>query len=700
VQSESGDGTSDHAPLHHHGTISADRTGLFDNSWGQFSGFNGGITGFGGIYPSPGFTPIFDPPASASRAHTAEADSDGAISGSNGTIQATQASSDDPPSGFVIVPDYDSSITDLSTSDPTLYAEITGAVTAAIDFYEGAITNPITITIGFGYGELNNGRDMVASGELGESLPEGSNYSYDELRGLLADHDVSAGASALPTTDPLSGSSTDPNWFIADSELLALGTNPGNVVDGYVGLSSAAPFTYDPIDRAVSGEYDAIGVLEHEISEAMGRNADYPDVQATYSPLDLFRYTSAGTLATDGGAAYFSINDGQTTGYEFNNSTLPEAGDAGDWSSQSGDINPVANDSYDAFIGSGAAYTVSPTDLTVMNMLGYTLTDTAPCFLAGTRIATPSGNIRVERLAVGDMVLTAQGTARPIVWVGTGRVLATRGNRGAATPVIVRKGALADNVPARDLRVTKGHALLLDGALIPVEELVNHRSILWDDRAQEVVVYHIELETHDVLLANGAPAESYRDDGNRWLFQNANTGWGLPPKPPCAAVLTSGPIVDAVWRRLLDRAGPRPGLPLTCDPDLHLLAGGARLDAAEQRQGLYVFKLVGGQGDVRIVSRAAIPQELGLARDPRSLGVALRRVTVRGACESRVIEAEDTLLTDGFHAFEADNGFRWTAGDAVLPNTLFAGLAGPVELELHVACIAHYVEDSMARSAA
>ena len=164
----------------------------------------------------------------------------------------------------------------------------------------------------------------------------------------------------------------------------------------------------------------------------------------------------------------------------------------------------------------------------------------------------------MQDLAVGDLVTTLRGAARPIAWIGTGTVLATRGQRTAATPVIVRKGALADNVPNRDLRVTKGHSLYLDGVLIPVEFLVNHRSILWDDRAQEVELYHIELETHDVLIANGAPAESYRDDGNRWLFRNANSGWDLPPQEPCAPVLTGGPLVDAVWRRLLDRAGPRP----------------------------------------------------------------------------------------------------------------------------------------------
>jgi hypothetical protein len=93
--------------------------------------------------------------------------------------------------------------------------------------------------------------------------------------------------------------------------------------------------------------------------------------------------------------------------------------------------------------------------------------------------------------------------------------------------------------------------------LIPVEELINHRSILWDDRSQEVTVYHVELETHDVLLADGAPAESYRDDGNRWLFRNANADWYLPPKTPCAPLLSNGPVVDAIWRRLSERAGAR-----------------------------------------------------------------------------------------------------------------------------------------------
>jgi len=268
-------------------------------------------------------------------------------------------------------------------------------------------------------------------------------------------------------------------------------------------------------------------------------------------------------------------------------------------------------------------------------------------------------------------------------------VLATRGRRNAATPVIVRKSALAPNVPTRDLRVTKGHAFYLENVLIPVEFLVNHRSILWDDRAQEVELYHIETDMHDVLIANGAPAESYRDDGNRWLFQNGNSGWDLPPLEPCAPVLTGGPIVDAVWRRLLDMAGPRPGLPLTEEADVHLLADGQRIDWQSNVEGSYRFPLPRNVSELRLISRAGSPLEMGLARDPRQLGVAVHRLVAIAGTKTSIIEASDPRLSDGFHAYEADNGFRWTDGDAPLPLALF-GDRPPTDLLLELTGMVRY----------
>jgi hypothetical protein len=307
-----------------------------------------------------------------------------------------------------------------------------------------------------------------------------------------------------------------------------------------------------------------------------------------------------------------------------------------------------------------------------------------PCFLHNTLIRTDRGDVAVQDLVCGECVLTLSGQNRPIIWIGTGQVLVDRGRRGAATPIIVRKGALEDNVPYRDLCITKGHELFIDGVLIPAEFLVNHRSILWDDQQQTVSFYHIELATHDVLVANGAAAESYRDDGNRWLFCNANSRWQQAPQPPCARVLTGGPFVDAIWRRLLDRAEPRPNVTLTHDPDLHLLADGARQDAATRTDNTYVFQLARTPTTARIISRAAAPQELGLARDPRRLGVGVRRVVMRQMTRFRIIEAADKLLAEGFHAFESDTGVRWTDGDATLPAALFDGFDGAVELVLQI----------------
>ena len=239
-------------------------------------------------------------------------------------------------------------------------------------------------------------------------------------------------------------------------------------------------------------------------------------------------------------------------------------------------------------------------------------------------------------------------------------------------------------MPNADLHVTKGHAFYFDGVMIPVEFLVNHKSILWDDRAQEVEIFHVELESHDVISANGAPAESYRDDGNRWLFYNANEAWGQPDKPHFAPVLTGGPVVDAVWQTLLDRAGGRSRMPTTEEADLHLMVDGIRVDAVLRQQGRLTFRLPATPSSVRVVSRDGVPAELGLVRDPRSLGVALRRIVISHGRHLTLIEANDERLTEGFHDYEPAENIRWTNGDAALPIDALAGFGANALVELHL----------------
>ena len=98
--------------------------------------------------------------------------------------------------------------------------------------------------------------------------------------------------------------------------------------------------------------------------------------------------------------------------------------------------------------------------------------------------------------------------------------------------------------------------------------------------------------------------------------------------------------------------------------------------------------------------RSAVPQELGVARDPRPLGVAVRRIVLAQAHRQRVVEAGSASLIDGYHAFEPDNGIRWTDGDAVVPAGLFAGMSGAGMLILHLGEATHYLAESEIRCVA
>ncbi len=468
------------------------------------------------------------------------------------------------------------------------------------------------------------------------------------------------------------------------------------VTDGTLTLAGISSATGGTIEGTGSLSIGANGLLQLDGTVAStdtirftGTAAALEIGQGSTFSLNTFSYINTGLYPENAAITGFAIGDSIT----FDNTSLTAATyvatgtGVGTLDLMNG-ITQVASLTLDGTY-TGDNFVISPA-----TNGGSSVSILAPgalCFLPGTLIRTPDGQTEVERLSAGDRVLTARGQTRPIVWVGSGQVLATRGQRNAATPVIVRKGALAPNVPHTDLRVTKGHSFFIDNVLIPVEFLVNHRSILWDDRAQEVTVYHIELESHDVLLANGAAAESYRDDGNRWLFQNANSGWDQPPKPPFAPVLTGGPIVDAVWRQLLDRAGGRPGLPLTAEADLHLVVDGLRVDAAVRTNDVLVFDIARPAGQVRIVSRAAAPQELGVARDPRCLGVALRGIAIRQGTRFRTLSIDAPGLTDGFHACEP--GLRWTDGDAVLPAAAFDGFDEGCEVMLRIGGRTLYIDD-------
>lgn len=165
-----------------------------------------------------------------------------------------------------------------------------------------------------------------------------------------------------------------------------------------------------------------------------------------------------------------------------------------------------------------------------------TLESAANCFLTGTRIATPHGPRAIEALGRGDLILTADGRAIPIIWVWRQEILNLQGLSEDRTPILISANALGEGRPARDLVVTADHAMALGGCLINAGTLVNDITIRRLGTAQMPArfrYWHIETAAHEVLLAENCPTESYIPYAPRQVFDNydaylAHYGSDLP----------------------------------------------------------------------------------------------------------------------------------------------------------------------------
>jgi len=193
------------------------------------------------------------------------------------------------------------------------------------------------------------------------------------------------------------------------------------------------------------------------------------------------------------------------------------------------------------------------------------------CFAKGTRIVTPAGEIGVENLRAGDMVLAmrhGQAGFEALRWVGFMDIAVPRNAVMAAktAPILIKAGAIAPGMPARDLRVSPDHAMEIDGHLIPAKHLVNGSSIIQEIWCKRVRYFHLELEAHGLLLSEGTWSESYLDDGNRHAFNNAAlTGLFLDfeggrsngeyDHMACLPVLRQGLKLDEIHGRIALRAG-------------------------------------------------------------------------------------------------------------------------------------------------
>jgi hypothetical protein len=409
--------------------------------------------------------------------------------------------------------------------------------------------------------------------------------------------------------------------------------------------------------------------------------------------------------------AFFSVDGGTTEvaayGVQSDPSDFLDAAILGSQYGNDGASGLTPADLFDQYYFPGVtSQFLSAIDLTQLDVLGF---DTV-CFAEGTRIQTVRGEVSVELLRSGDQVVTQAGeqrVPRPVKWIGHRRIdLTAHPAPERAAPVRIRRGAIARDVPRRDLLVSPDHAVWLDGVLVLARRLVNGATISQETGARAVRYFHVELDRHAILLAEGLPAESYLDTGNRGFFANADEPTVLHPDltgdandwrlaGSCAPLLDEPEAMWRIWKKFADRAV---GLGYvvetkntTSDPDLYLLADGVRVAPSTTGQYRRDFVVPAGATELRLMSRTARPIACRpWLNDRRSLGVPVAGIQSRGGHTTTDVPMDHPALADGWWGVEDDGEatIRWTNGDARLPP--LPG-SGPWVLEIALArCVMEY----------
>jgi hypothetical protein len=280
--------------------------------------------------------------------------------------------------------------------------------------------------------------------------------------------------------------------------------------------------------------------------------------------------------------------------------------------------------------------------------------------------------------------MTVFGHACPVAWIGQRSIDCLRHpDPRRAWPVLVRAQAFAENAPHRDLWLSPDHAVFVDGVLIPIRQLINGTTIE-QVPVDKVSYYHVELPRHDVLFAEGLPAESYLDTGNRGTFANAGGAIDLHPmfdapktwRDDAAAPLAGDEArVKPVWERLAARSRaleqPIPSVAFTGDPVVHLQVEGRLLRPVTSTRQWCRFVLPQRASSIRLLSRSGYPTD---ARpwldDGRRLGVYVSRIIWNDGEGPHDMPVDHPALREGWWDVERAGTLlrRWTDGSALLPH--------------------------------
>lgn len=286
-------------------------------------------------------------------------------------------------------------------------------------------------------------------------------------------------------------------------------------------------WTYDYSAPPAGGDYVFSATATDAAGNTSAVSADFAVTIDTTADSDVALANVDVVPATGGGIevqfTIANLDPGSSVTISFSGST-------------GGSVAPVTY-TYDDVValGPGGHFTVDVSGLTGTLQAGFTVDDIAGntastpvsslvepvCFYPGTLIATAGGQVPVETLKRGDLVLTTEGRSVRVRWMGHQTVSTLFGDPLKVLPIRIRAGALGEAMPARDLLLSPSHAVLVGGVLVQAGALVNGTSIIREYDVPEVFSYwHIEVAEHDLVLAEGVPAETFVDNVDREAFDN------------------------------------------------------------------------------------------------------------------------------------------------------------------------------------
>jgi hypothetical protein len=294
---------------------------------------------------------------------------------------------------------------------------------------------------------------------------------------------------------------------------------------------------------------------------------------------------------------------------------------------------------------------------------GFVFSEGTPCFLKGTKILTENGEIYVEKLSVGDWVITFFGDIKKIKFIGKRRLK----SNPKVSPIRFPAGCLADGVPTSDLWLSPDHALCFSDVLVEAKNLIDAAMIFQDHSIQDVEYFHIELEEHDILIANGTPAESFLDCGHRGFFENSDEPMILHPdlmqdfrrdKSVFQIAVPGDDSLKMIRESLQERAF-RFGYELQEPRRVALVLSDSTIIVPIRSNDELIFNLPENVSESWLTSASFVPAEIDAAsNDRRHLGIAISEMKINGLPVSLA-----DIVDDGIYLGENDPS-AWTNGNA------------------------------------